>query len=48
LAAIKTRVDRVGAKVDEVDHTLKDLIKNLPRMIGQSMREVLRERDRKK
>jgi uncharacterized protein YoxC len=48
LAAIKTRVDRVEAKVDEVDHTLKDLIKNLPRMIAGSMREVLRERDRKK
>jgi tetrahydromethanopterin S-methyltransferase subunit G len=35
LAAVRTRLDRVEGKVDRVDHTLNDLIKNLPKMIGE-------------
>jgi tetrahydromethanopterin S-methyltransferase subunit G len=35
LAAVRTRLDRVEGKVDRVNHTLNDLIKNLPKMIGE-------------
>ena len=59
LAAIKTRLDRVEAKLDGID--LKGLVqkvdaldkkvdgfaRNLPRIVGDVMREVLRERDEK-
>ncbi len=59
LAAIKTRLDRVEAKLDGVDlkglvqkvegldRKVDGLARNLPRIVGDVMREVLRERDEK-
>jgi uncharacterized protein YoxC len=54
LAAIRTRVDRVEAKVDgldrkvdSLDRSVKDLIKGLPAMIADVMRDVHRELNRK-
>jgi tetrahydromethanopterin S-methyltransferase subunit G len=47
LAAVRTRLDRVEGKVDRVNHTLNDLIKNLPKMIGEAVRDVFRERDQR-
>jgi uncharacterized protein YoxC len=51
LAAIKTRLDRVEGKVDGVDRKVDrldrkvdDLSKNLPGIVADAMREVLRER----
>jgi hypothetical protein len=55
LAAIKTRLGRVETDVSAlktdmkgVKKTLQDLVKNLPGIIGGTVREVLRERDRKR
>jgi hypothetical protein len=52
LAAVKTRLDRVEQKVDGLDRKLDGLdkkfdglIKGLPRIVGDVMRAVLRERD---
>jgi uncharacterized protein YoxC len=57
LAAIKTRLDRVEEKldgvdlkglvrkVDSLDRKVDDLTRNLPTIVGDVMREVLRERD---
>jgi len=52
LAALKTRFDRqerrldaLERKVDVLDGKVDGLIKNLPNMIADVMREVLRERD---
>jgi tetrahydromethanopterin S-methyltransferase subunit G len=58
LAAVLTRLDRVERKVDDNDRRLTgridglerkvdDLTKNLPRIVGDVMREVLDERDRR-
>jgi len=59
LAAIKTRLDRVEAKLDGVDlgglvqkvdgldKKVDGLTRNLPRIVGDVMREVLGERDEK-
>ena|SRR3972149_1066278 len=59
LAAIKSRLDRVeekfdgvdlkgmSRKVDGLDRKVDDLTKNLPNIVGDVMREVLAERDRK-
>src|SRR5580658_5159662 len=51
LAAVKTRLDRVeqkvdglDRKVDGLDRAVKNLTKNLPTIVGDVMREVLRER----
>lgn len=51
LAAIKTRLDRVERKVDGLEQevqsvkvTLNDLVRDLPRIVGDVVREVLRER----
>jgi uncharacterized protein YoxC len=53
LAAIKTRLDRVERKVDGLDEKFDRLdqkvdgwTRRLPTMIGEVMREVLRERDK--
>jgi hypothetical protein len=46
LAAVKTRLDRVEQKVDGVDRKLEGLVKDLPKIVAETMREVLRERDR--
>jgi len=45
LAAIKTRLDRVERKVDGLEQGLSGLRKELPKIVGDTMREVLRERD---
>ena len=43
LAAIKSRLDRLEVKVDGLDQKVDALMKNLPGMIGDVMREVMRE-----
>ena len=57
LAAVKTRLDRIEEKLDGVDlkglvrkvdgldRKVDGLAENLPRIVGNVMREVLRERD---
>ncbi len=54
LAAVKARIDRVEEKVDGLDRKVDGLdkkfdglTKSLPRIVGDVMREVLRERDEK-
>jgi tetrahydromethanopterin S-methyltransferase subunit G len=59
LAAVKTRLDRIEEKLDGVDlkglvrkvdgldRKVDGLAENLPRIVGDVMREVLRERDGK-
>jgi hypothetical protein len=44
LAALKTRVGRVEEKVDSLDRKVDGLVRKLPRIVGDTMREVLRER----
>src|SRR5436309_886133 len=51
LAAVKTRLDRVERKVDGVAHdvnslkaTVEGLVRDLPKVIGNTMREVLGRR----
>jgi uncharacterized protein YoxC len=55
LAAIKTRLDRVEhkvdgleKKVDGLDKKFDGLARNLPHIVGDVMRDVLRERDDKR
>jgi uncharacterized protein YoxC len=54
LAGVKTRLERVEQKVDGLDTTVRglgnkvdDLSKSLPKIVGDVMREVFRERDGK-
>jgi len=54
LETIKTRLDRVEARIDGVDRkvdglsgTVQSLVKSLPAMIADVMREVLKESRRK-
>jgi hypothetical protein len=51
LAAIKTRLDRMERKSDEkldgLERKFNSLTKNLPAIVADTMREVLRERDAK-
>jgi uncharacterized protein YoxC len=54
LAAVKTRLDRVETRLDRVEqkvdgltHTVGGLQRDLPKIVGDVMREVLRERDSK-
>jgi hypothetical protein len=55
LAAIKSRLDRhderfdgLEQKFDSLSGRFDALTKNLPKLIGEVMREVMRERDAKK
>jgi uncharacterized protein YoxC len=48
LAEVKTRLDRVERKVDGLDRKVDGLIESLPRVVGDVMREVNSERDRKR
>jgi len=55
LAAIKTRLDRVEGKVDgldrkvdQLDRKVDHLANNLPRIVGDVVREVWREREDKR
>jgi phage shock protein A len=43
LAILKTRVDRLEQKVDRVETELMSLKKDLPAIVADAMREVLRE-----
>jgi len=45
LATIKTRLDEVEGKVDSLDRKVGDLVKDLPKLIGEVMRQVLQERN---
>jgi hypothetical protein len=47
LAAVKSRLDRVEQKLDGVERKVDGLTKNLPKIVGEVMRDVLAERDRK-
>jgi uncharacterized protein YoxC len=47
LATIKSRLDRVEQKVDGLERKFDGLSKNLPKIVGEVMREVLAERDHK-
>jgi uncharacterized protein YoxC len=54
LAAIKTRLDRVerkvdglDAKVDRLEGTVNGLARNLPSIVGEVVRDALRERDKR-
>jgi len=48
LAAIKSRQNHHDARFDSVERKLDGLIKNLPGIVRDVMREVLGERGRKK
>jgi seryl-tRNA synthetase len=55
LAALKTRVGRIEVKVDDLDRKVDRLdkkvdalAKDLPDIVRDTMREVLRERDQKR
>jgi hypothetical protein len=45
LKGLVNRVDGLDRKVDVLDRKVDDLTKSLPRIVGDVMREVLRERD---
>lgn len=42
------KVDGLDRKVDGLDRRVGDLVKELPRIVGDTMREVQRERGRKR
>lgn len=42
------KVDGLDRKVDGLDRKVDDLTRNLPRIVGDVVREVNRERDRKR
>ena len=50
LAAIKTRLDRVEAKLDGLERKVDGLdriVRDLPTIVGNVVRDVMRERDTK-
>ena len=48
LGRVETRLDGVETRIGSLSGDLKGLIKNLPAMMRDVMREVLSERDQKK
>jgi hypothetical protein len=48
LAAVKSRLDRVEQKLDGLERKFDGLNKNLPKIVGEVMRDVLDERDRQR
>ena len=48
LAAIKTRLDRVEGKVDALQTTVGGLIRDLPKIVADAVREALPRRDSKR
>jgi cell division protein FtsB len=48
LAAIKSHLDRVDQRFDRLEDEMDGLRKNLPKIVGDRMRDVLQERDRKR
>jgi len=47
LAAVKTRMDRVETRLDRVETKVDTLTRDLPKIVADAMRDVLRERDGK-
>jgi uncharacterized protein YoxC len=47
LAAIKTRLDRVEHKVDGLQTTVDGLVRELPTVVGEAVREAIREENPK-
>jgi hypothetical protein len=47
LKGLVRKVDGLDSKVDRLDGKVTGLTQNLPRIVGDVMREVLRERDEK-
>jgi tetrahydromethanopterin S-methyltransferase subunit G len=45
LKGLVTKVDGLDGKFDRLDRKVDDLTKSLPKIIGDVMRDVLRERD---
>jgi hypothetical protein len=45
LAAVKSRLDRVEQKLDGLERQFDGLNRNLPKIVGEVMRDVLDERD---
>lgn len=45
VSRIEEKVDGLDRKVDGLDRKVDDLFSELPRIVGNTMREVLRERD---
>ena len=44
LAAIKTRLDRVEQKVDGLQTTVTGIVRELPTIVGEAVREAMREK----
>jgi len=44
LAAVKTRLDRVEQKLDGLDARFTGFVRDFPRTVAETVREVLRER----
>ena len=48
LAAVKSRLDRVDQRFDGLERKVDGLTKDLPKIVGEVMRDVLRERDKQR
>lgn len=55
LASVRTRLDRVETRLDGVEtevrglrHSITDLVKNLPQIVGDAVKDALAERRRKR
>jgi hypothetical protein len=48
LAAVKTRLDRVENRLDRVEHKLDGLVRSLPVVVGEAVRDALDEREQPK
>jgi tetrahydromethanopterin S-methyltransferase subunit G len=48
LAAVKSRLDRHDQRFDSLECKVDNLTKNLPKIVGDVMHEVLRERDKER
>jgi uncharacterized protein YoxC len=48
LAAIKTRLDRVEAKVDNLGTSFQELLRNLPKIVGEAVRDAMPKRSGKR
>jgi hypothetical protein len=48
LATLKTEVGHIRQKVDSLEHKFDGLTRDLPKIVGDVMREVNRERDQER
>jgi uncharacterized protein YoxC len=48
LAAVKSRLDRHDQRFDSLERQMDSLRKDLPKIVGEVMRDVLQERDKKR